>query len=1359
MAGRYPQARNVHEFWQNLAAGKDCITEIPKARWDNSLFFDADKNAAGKTYSKWGGFIDGAYEFDPLFFNISPREAEIMDPQERLFLQCVYETLEDAGYTRGGAKARASNVLDGQVGVFVGVMYEEYQLFGAQGQLLGQPLALAGNPASIANRVSYFCNFNGPSMSIDTMCSSSLSAIHLACQSLKWGDCEVAIAGGVNLSLHPNKYLLLSQGKFASTNGRCESFGAGGDGYVPGEGVGAILLKPLAKAIADKDRIYGVIKGTAVNHGGKTNGYSVPNPQAQSSVIGHALKAAGIDARAMSYVEAHGTGTALGDPIEITGLSKTFREHTAEKQFCAIGSVKSNIGHCESAAGIAGVTKVLLQMQHGKLAPSLHAETLNPYIDFADTPFVVQRELAEWRRPILSSNGTSGEVPRIAGVSSFGAGGSNAHVVIAEYLPDGREERPSVVDAAHPTIVPISARTEERLQAQVKSLLEWLARPESADLSPADLAYTLQVGREVMEARMGVIAASLSDLVEKLQRFLAGKADTEDVIRVKIKRDNDALVVFAPDADLDAMIRAWAEKKKYEKLLELWVNGVPLDWQLLYGSDTPRRIALPTYPFAREHCCAFDGGSFENTAPQSSRWLHPLVQANTSDFTEQRFTSVFTGQEFFLRDHVVNSSKLMPGAAFLEMAIAAARITCRAQVAPSTPVALKNVVWAQPLRADGLPQELHIGLQPGATGDIQFRAYSAPTGLGASAAEFVLHSEGAISFEESAADTALELQQLEAACGLFELTAEQCYEAYRAAGIVYGPSHRGIQHVWIGQDQALAQLVLPASIQGTDGDFTLHPSLLDAALQASIGVMRQPARQWSSASGSSLYVPFAVDEITVLDSCTASMWVWVRLSEEHASDATTRKLDLDLADEHGRVRVRIRGLSFRVLEGKPDRTKVLLFPQWKEQPAMSASPDASNVNRTVLLLEQPEVAALLEERDGGDVIVVAAEKQTPDRRYSAYGLQILEKTKSVMQDASLDPVLIQLVIAASADSILLSGFAAMLRTAHLENPRITGQVILLDKTDTAETAVAKILENRAHPQDTLVRYVNARREVSTWVEDSTAAAIPLPWKERGVYLVTGGMGALGLLFAREIATQIENATLILTGRSPLSPKKRKALEELEACGARACYEQVDVSSQSEVDALIARTLQKCGRIDGVIHSAGVTRDTFILKKQAGEFLDVLAPKVSGVVNLDSATRTLPLDFFVTFSSTSGASGNLGQVDYAAANAFMDAYAWYRGELVARGERSGRSLSINWPLWADGGMHVSSETEAMLRSRYGIVPLETAAGVAAFYQILNSPHSQVMVLEGEPSRIRDASNIASPAQGKISSVSSAMRTTP
>lgn len=627
LAGRYPQAKNIDEFWQVLRDGKDCITEIPPDRWDHDLYFDPVKGKAGKTYAKWGGFIDGVDKFDPTFFHISPREAEFLDPQEKLFLQCVYETVEDAGYTRDSLAAYERDGLSGNVGIYVGVMYSEYQLYGAQETALGRPIALSGSLASIANRASYFFNLHGPSMTVDTMCSSSLSAIHLACQSLRQEECSMAIAGGVNVSIHPNKYLMLAQGHFAASNGRCLSFGASGDGYVPSEGVGAVLLKLKSQAIADGDHIYGIIKCTAVNHGGKTNGYSVPNPGAQTSVIRRAFKLGQIDPRNIGYLEAHGTGTSLGDPIEIAALTKAFQEWTKDERFCAIGSVKSNIGHCESAAGIAAVTKVLLQLKHQTLVPSLHSTTLNPNIDFKCSPFVVQQELAEWYRPLREANGESIELPRLAGISSFGAGGSNAHLVIEEYMPP---EQPAnkVVGNVGPALIVLSAKDEDGLHAFALKMLSSVRANSWTHENLADIAYTLQVGREAMDERLAFTAASLQELESKLSAFCEGSDDIDNLWRGLAASDKKQFAGLASDEDMHATIGAWIAKGKFARLLSLWVSGWNFDWNRLYSAERPKRISLPTYPFsekrywlATNHGAAGAIGSDDGQKPREMRFL------------------------------------------------------------------------------------------------------------------------------------------------------------------------------------------------------------------------------------------------------------------------------------------------------------------------------------------------------------------------------------------------------------------------------------------------------------------------------------------------------------------------------------------------------------------------------------------------------------------------------------------------------------------------------------------------------------------------------------------------------------------
>jgi acyl transferase domain-containing protein len=419
--GRFPGADTVEEFWENLRDGRDSITEIPRSRWDHSRYFDPRRGVPEKVYAKWGGFLSDVDRFDAGFFGVAPADAMFMDPQERLFLESVRGCLEVGGYPRERLRAVHRN----EVGVFAGATFNNYQLVQHEARS-GAPIN--SQTYAIANRVSYTWDLRGPSMTLDTACSSSLYALHLACESLRRGECSLAIAGGVNLSLHPSKYQMLAQYQFLSSDGRCRAFGEGGDGYVPAETVGAFLLKPLSRARRDGDQVYGVIRGSALTHGGRTNSFTVPSPAAQTAAIDKALRQAGVDPATISYIEAHGTGTRLGDPIEIAGLRAALEPHVPPGQHCAIGSVKSNIGHGEAAAGVAQVAKVLLQLQHRALVPSLHAERTNREIDFAASPVYVQRTFAPWDPVEMGF----GDVPRRAGVTSIGAGGTNVHLVMEE---------------------------------------------------------------------------------------------------------------------------------------------------------------------------------------------------------------------------------------------------------------------------------------------------------------------------------------------------------------------------------------------------------------------------------------------------------------------------------------------------------------------------------------------------------------------------------------------------------------------------------------------------------------------------------------------------------------------------------------------------------------------------------------------------------------------------------------------------------------------------------------------------------------------------------------------------------------
>lgn len=642
LSGIYPGAKNLDELWHNLKSGKNCVTEIPKKRWPVEEFYDPapEKADQGKMYCKWGAFLDGVEMFDPLFFNISPKEAELMDPQERMFLQTAWRTLEDAGYTSKQIRESIEKKNSADAGVFVGVTSNTYCLQGPNHWRSGSMPIPTSLPWSIANRVSYVFNFQGPSMPVDTACSSSLTAIHMACQSIRNGECSIAIAGGVNLYLHPAKYVWMCQMGMLSSKGRCASFGDGADGFVPGEGVGAMLLKPFKTAVQDGDNIYAVIKGSAVNHGGSMNDYMVPNPNAQAHLISTAIDMAGFHPGSISYLEAQGIGSELGDSIEITGLNKAYKEHTRATQYCAIGSLKSNIGHLEAAAGIAGMTKVLLQIKHKQLVPSLHAGKLNPNIDFGKSPFFVQREHASWNRPIVWEKEQQRKMPRRAGVSSFGAGGINAHVVLEEYDYPEETNEPLTIAPSRQLIV-LSAKNEQGLKAYAEDLsgfLKTYASDPDRHLSMENIAYTLQVGRQSMDTRLAVIAESAGDLCRQLDSYLeAGSAATTlGTVYTNLNTASSKALLddFMEGRFGSDFIDLVAAHRDLRKLALLWVSGADIQWERIHKDGHVRRVSLPAYPFDRQRCWIC--GTSEIADPHEAEGQH-----NTDMATHPKETSEY----------------------------------------------------------------------------------------------------------------------------------------------------------------------------------------------------------------------------------------------------------------------------------------------------------------------------------------------------------------------------------------------------------------------------------------------------------------------------------------------------------------------------------------------------------------------------------------------------------------------------------------------------------------------------------------------------------------------------------------------
>ncbi|MFP6613718.1 MAG: beta-ketoacyl synthase N-terminal-like domain-containing protein [Pirellulales bacterium] len=500
MGCRFPRASGPDEFWRLLRDGVDAVADISAARWDVDAFYDENPEAQGKMYTRRAALLDDVDQFDPSFFGISPREAEAMDPQQRLLLEVSWEALEHAGVA-------GDELANSETGIFVGISNSDYARLG-EGTATIDPYVGTGTSSSIAaGRISYFLGLHGPCLAIDTACSSSLVAVHLAIQNLRDGECHTALAGGVNLILHPASMIALSKLRALSPNGVCRTFDDAADGYVRGEGCGIVILKRLSDAVTDGDRVLAVLRGSAINHDGQSNGLTAPNGIAQESVIRRAVADAGIRPAQVGYLEAHGTGTPLGDPIEIVAASAVLAADRDKNKLLNIGSVKTNIGHLESAAGVAGLIKVVLALQHGEIPPHLHFEKPNSHIAWDELPLAVPTERTQWER---------GNGRRIAGISSFGFSGTNAHLIVEE--PPATKLLEAQVDRPR-EILALSAKSDEALADLAEAYARHLADAPDAF---KDICHTAAAGRDHFHSRLAVIAHDPVDVQQKLDDYVSG---------------------------------------------------------------------------------------------------------------------------------------------------------------------------------------------------------------------------------------------------------------------------------------------------------------------------------------------------------------------------------------------------------------------------------------------------------------------------------------------------------------------------------------------------------------------------------------------------------------------------------------------------------------------------------------------------------------------------------------------------------------------------------------------------------------------------------------------------------------------
>ncbi|MCP5002351.1 MAG: polyketide synthase, partial [Planctomycetes bacterium] len=589
MSGRFPNANTVEEFWKNIKYGVNCIKEFPEDRLIGKESDGSIKDVKRCNFQR-GGFIGNIDRFDPLFFGILPREAKYLDPRQRLFLEEAWHTFEDAGYMGERIKGMCC-------GVYVGVEEGEYgYLSGEKGQIN------SNQNATLAARIAYNLDLKGPNLALTAACSSGLVAIHQACLALRQGDCEMALVGGVNLLLSTMSYGGLYKAGMLSLDGKCRVFDQHADGLVPSEAVAVVLLKPLSKAISDKDQIYGCIKASGVNYDGKTNGITAPSLLSQAELIKNIYEKHHINPDNIQYVMAHSVGSKIGDPVEIEALTKAFKQYTEKKQYCYLGSIKPLIGHTFAASGVVSLITMLMSIKNQIIPATYNFEYCNRYINFTESPFILNLKNKKWV--------TKKYIPRIGVIGTTGISGTNAHAVIEEYIEQSlgypnTDEKGRILKLYEnkQEIFPLSAKKEESLHRYVEKFIQFLKSNDSLNL--VSLAYSLQTGREAMEKRVAFVAKSIHQLIEKLQHYVEGKDGIGIYYKKRKYPKTTSMDLNNNDEGIldkqKKLLQQYISERNLDQLAESWVDGNNINWMGFYQEHLkPPRISIPTYPFLRK---------------------------------------------------------------------------------------------------------------------------------------------------------------------------------------------------------------------------------------------------------------------------------------------------------------------------------------------------------------------------------------------------------------------------------------------------------------------------------------------------------------------------------------------------------------------------------------------------------------------------------------------------------------------------------------------------------------------------------------------------------------------------------------
>lgn len=1240
MSCNLPDAPDIAAFEALLEQGLSGIKDIPIERWDNSKYYDPDMDAPGKSYVTKMGFIDHIKDFDANFFGISPREAKLIEPQQRLFLEQCYKALEYANYPPDSLRGSLT-------GVFAGVGPNEYYALLEKSGFSNEELSaysITGNVLNlIPGRVAYFFDFKGPSLSIDTACSSSMVALHYACQSLKTHETDYALAGGVNILLMPESNVTLCKAKALAPDGQCKTFDERADGYARAEGCGVVLLKRLSDALRDKDSILAVIKATAVNNDGKSAGLTVPNGTSQEEVMKTALSQSNLSSEDISYIEAHGTGTPLGDPIEIHAINQVYGTHHSRENPLYVGTVKTNIGHLESASGIAGIIKTIISLKNQKIYKILNFNHLNPNITLNNTRIALQN--IDWKSSVK---------PRCAGINAFGFSGTNAHVILQEF-PQHDRSRATHTDQLH--VLVLSAKSSTALIQLSKAYQQYLEHTEE---NFSDVCFTAATCRDHYSHRLVLAAKSTT---EAAQLFNSGHYTLSSAPEKSFERTHDPLL---------------------HDLLIKYLNGESIDWKQYYkslGSEF-HTVVLPHYTFDRVE---FWPDKKSEYAPPESL-IHPLLgQMLSMPGNEFLFRNKLDLNNLgYIKHHMVFDKVVVPATAYLECGLTAAK-----ELLKSNELCIEHIHVERPLYPRQ-GQEIQLLVKPIHNGRYKISIFAYQD------SSWQKYAEMECCPKTSSPPVYININELKSSFDK-KLDLSQIYDHFKNRSLFYGKEFQVMQEGYIGTDSILSKITLTQATQTTN--YHYHPILLDGAIQSIVLLSMNSVEH-------STYVPYSLDQMIAFHHAPRTIWVHLlkRRAEDERDLCFDLKIYDESGLLIASIKeLKLRKVTPNQFISYESILKHLYQIQWKkvehQQPVqqrlpellvISSDPEKAKIRLGTLRYQLIKEVRSLDDIEHKHIVFLYDQSQFYElvhcckmlfkSRPESFTL-VTEQAFALDENEAVNPY----------HTMATSFWNSFRNELDLKQ----NYTVDCDAKSSLEDAFHYLFNaSNAETQCALRKalYVSRLKNKHLHINQEQQKSI---FDSQASYLIIGGTGGLATpLIHYLISRGVRN--LHLTSRSEPSASILSLIESAKQKQIHIKHHQINASNYQHMEQLIKSLTQDSLPLKGVFHLAGIVQDGLIINLNKEQIENVLTAKMESALILHQLTKTIPLELFVLFSSSASILGAKGQSNYAAANGFLDG-------LAHRRHHEGLpAIAINWGPFQHTGM-TSNLTQAM--QQHGFMPME------------------------------------------------------